>query len=183
MARHWGAPRGRMVDGRGQPSRPRASAWLWSPVAMAKPWPTHVLVLGAARAASWCRVQGRRGARHNGGYANPKGAQRCGHQESAANDWPHLGVTARYVYWRKPVTPQRLPRSGQAQCLAGLVQQPWQTLGRPSRQRRSDGAGLAHARPVTIAGSCSTVLAVLATFLVFGLSSKSGQQRVHRARF
>jgi len=32
----------------------------------------------------------RRGARHNGGYANPKGAKRCRHQASLAGDWRHF---------------------------------------------------------------------------------------------
>jgi hypothetical protein len=121
-----GSPLGAAGGRAGPTLRTARSAWLMNPAAMAQPWPAHALVFGAARAPAGAACRGE-GAQDITGVMPTRRArrpqpQRCGHQVSIANDWPHLGVTARYVYLALgPSNPAATAKAGQAQCLAGLV--------------------------------------------------------------
>src|SRR5258708_1173036 len=70
-----GSPLGADGGRAGPTSNTGLRPWFRCLAAMAKPWPAHAFAFGGARAASWCRVQGRRGARHNGGCVHPQGAK------------------------------------------------------------------------------------------------------------
>lgn len=65
---------GRRVVGRGQPSRPRAAPG-FETCGDGEAMASTSFGIGRGMSASWCRVQGRRGARHNGGCVHPQGAK------------------------------------------------------------------------------------------------------------